>query len=91
MVVDYIAIFQPLYVSVTRPDGVRDHRFEQLHRASTRINFAGISLCAIAAVVACWPNQKMPVKLLSRAREEAVTFNDRLPDGRGSKDFRNPE
>ena len=58
MVVDYIAIFQPLYESVTRPDGVRDHRFMELHRASTRINFADVSLCAVAAILACWPNRK---------------------------------
>ena len=58
MVFDYIAIFQPLYASVTRPDGVRDHRFMELHRASTRINFADVSLCSVAAILACWPNRK---------------------------------
>ncbi len=58
MAIDYIAIFQPLYASVTRPDGVRDQRFMELHRASTQINFTDISLCAVAAILACWPNRK---------------------------------
>ena len=58
MVIDYIAIFQPLYASVTRPDGIRDQRFLELHQASTWINFTDISLCAVAAIIACCPERK---------------------------------
>lgn len=55
MVVDYVTIYSPLYAIVTDPSGVRDARFLELHRWSERINTVDVSLCLIAALVACWP------------------------------------
>lgn len=55
MAVDYVAIYSPLREIVTRPSGVRDARFVELHRWSERINTIDITLCLIAAFAVCWP------------------------------------
>ncbi len=55
MTVDYVTIFQPLYETVTRADGIRDERFQRLHIASTRINTLNVALCVMAAMLVCWP------------------------------------
>lgn len=55
MVVDYVAIYSPLYAIVTDPSGVRDAKFLELHRWSEQINTVDVALCLIAALVACWP------------------------------------
>ncbi len=60
MVVDYVAIYSPLYAIVTDPSGARDARFLELHRWSERINTVDVSLCLIAALVACWPQPQTP-------------------------------
>ena len=57
MGIDYVAIYQPLYAAVTRPDVIRDEYFVRLHRASTWINFVDMSFCAVAAISACWPER----------------------------------
>lgn len=57
MVVDYIAIYSPLYAIVTDPSGVRDARFLELHRWSEQINTVDVALCLIAAFVACLPEK----------------------------------
>ena len=54
MVVDYVAIYSPLYAIVTDPSGVRDARFIELHRWSEQINTVDVTLCLIAALTACW-------------------------------------
>lgn len=58
MVIDYVVIFQPLYATVTRPDGLRDEKFMRLHEASTHINAVDVTLCLIAAVLVCWPTSR---------------------------------
>ena len=62
MLVDYFAVYSPLYAIVTDPSGVRDARFLQLHRWSEQVNTIDVTLCAIAAVAACWP-EKLPQPL----------------------------
>ncbi len=57
MVTDYVVIYSPLHEMVTRPDGVRDARFQQLHRWSEQINTVDISLCLIAAIAVCWTDE----------------------------------
>lgn len=57
MLVDYVAIYSPLYEMVTRPSGVRDAHFEDLHRWSEQINSLHVGLSAIAAVLLCWPRK----------------------------------
>ena len=54
MLVDYLAIYSPLYAIVTDPSGVRDARFIELHRLSEQINTVDVTLCLIAALTACW-------------------------------------
>ena len=57
MVVDYVAIYSPLYAIVTDPSGVRDARFVELHRWSEQINTVDVTLCLIAALTACRPEK----------------------------------
>jgi phosphoglycerol transferase MdoB-like AlkP superfamily enzyme len=57
MLVDYVAVYSPLYAIVTDPSGVRDARFLQLHRWSEQINTADVTLCLVAAIAACWPEK----------------------------------
>jgi hypothetical protein len=57
MVVDYVAIYTPLYEIVTSPTAVRDARFVELHRWSERINTIDVLLCTIAALAVCWPTK----------------------------------
>ncbi len=57
MVVDYVAIYSPLYAIVTDPSGARDARFVELHRWSEQINTVDVTLCLIAALIACWPTK----------------------------------
>ena len=57
MVVDYVAIYSPLYAIVTDPSGVRDARFVELHRWSEQINTVDVTLCLIAALTACRPTK----------------------------------
>ena len=58
MIVDYFAIYSPLHAIVTDPSGVRNARFLQLHRWSEQINTVDVTLCAIAAITACWPEKR---------------------------------
>lgn len=58
MLVDYVAIYSPLYAIVTNPSGVRDARFLELHRWSERINTIDVTLCLIAAIAVCWPEKQ---------------------------------
>lgn len=60
MVVDYVAIYSPLFAIVTDPSGVRDARFLELHRWSEQINTLDVSLCLIAAIAVCWPERNSP-------------------------------
>ena len=55
MIVDYMAIYSPLYAIVTDPSGVRDTRFMELHHWSEQINTIDVTLCLIAALTVCWP------------------------------------
>lgn len=57
MTVDYVAIYSPLRDIVTNPSGVRDARFQELHRWSEQINTVDVTLCLIAAIAVCWPNE----------------------------------
>lgn len=60
MVVDYVAIYSPLFAIVTDPSGVRDAWFLELHRWSEQINTLDVSLCLIAAIAVCWPEKDPP-------------------------------
>ena len=60
MLVDYVAVYSPLYAIVTDPNGLRDARFQELHRRSEQINSIDVSLCLIAAIAVCWP-EKQPL------------------------------
>ena len=60
MLVDYFTIYSPLHAIVTDPSGVRDARFLQLHRWSEQINTIDVTLCAIAAIAVCWPEEATP-------------------------------
>lgn len=55
MSIDYATIYSPLFEIVSRPDGVRDARFQQLHRWSEQINTADLLVCLIAVVTICRP------------------------------------
>ena len=57
MLVDYVAVYSPLYAIVTNPDALRDARFQELHRWSEQINSIDVFLCLIAAITSCWPEK----------------------------------
>jgi hypothetical protein len=59
MLVDYFAVYSPLYAIVTNPNGVREARFVQLHRWSEQINTIDVTLCAVAAIAVCWPEKRL--------------------------------
>jgi len=58
MATDYFYIYSPLHEIVTRPDGVRDARFIELHHWSERINTIDATLCLVAAIAVCWPERR---------------------------------
>ena len=58
MATDYFYIYSPLHEIVTRPDGVRDARFMELHHWSERINTIDVTLCLVAAITVCWPERR---------------------------------
>lgn len=58
MFADYRFVYSPLHEIVTRPDGVRDAQFIELHRWSERINTIDVTLCLIAAITVCWPERR---------------------------------
>jgi hypothetical protein len=55
MMTDYFVVYSPLHEIVSRPDGVRDARFKELHDWSERINTIDVSLCLVAAITICSP------------------------------------
>ena len=57
MLVDYVAVYSPLYAIVTDPSGARDARFLELHRWSRHLNTLDVSLCLIAAFLVCLPDR----------------------------------
>ena len=53
MIGDYCFVYSPLHEIVTRPDGVRDARFKEIHDWSEWINTVDVGLCLIAAIAVC--------------------------------------
>ncbi len=58
MLVDYVAVFLPLYEIVSHPESARDERFSRLHQASKWLNFVDVALCTVAAIAVCWPTRE---------------------------------
>ena len=75
MVTDYLFVYSPLHEIVTRPDGVRDARFMELHRWSETINTIDVALCLVAAIAVCWPERL--AETLTRSASEDGRSRDR--------------
>jgi hypothetical protein len=55
MVADFFAVYRPMVEMITPPGRARPAEFRTYHRASVWLNTADVALCAVAAVLLCWP------------------------------------
>jgi uncharacterized membrane protein len=55
MVADFVAIYLPIVGMITPVGRARLAEFEGYHRASMVINAGDVALCAVAALLLCWP------------------------------------
>jgi glucan phosphoethanolaminetransferase (alkaline phosphatase superfamily) len=55
MAADFVAIYLPIVGMITPVGRARLAEFEGYHRASMIINASDVALCAIAALLLCWP------------------------------------
>jgi hypothetical protein len=56
---DFVAVYQPIADMITPPGRVHVAQFRDYHRASVWINVGHVGLCAVAAVLLCWPDSRM--------------------------------
>jgi hypothetical protein len=55
--VDYVAVYRPMAEMITPPGQVHVAQFRDYHRASVWVNVGHVGLCAVAALLLCWPNR----------------------------------
>jgi hypothetical protein len=55
MIADFYAVYRPMAAMITPPGRARSAEFRTYHRASVWLNTADVALCALAAVLLCWP------------------------------------
>jgi hypothetical protein len=55
MVIDYTAIYRPMAALIVPPGRPKAAEFGWYHGVSMSLNLCDVGLCAIAAVLACWP------------------------------------
>ena len=55
MIADFYAVYRPMVEMITPPGRARSSEFRTYHRASVWLNTADVALCAVAAVLLCWP------------------------------------
>jgi hypothetical protein len=61
MAADLVAVYRPMAEMITPPGRVRVAEFRDYHRASVWINVGHVGLCAVAAVLLCWPDSRVGV------------------------------
>ena len=69
---DYVAIFRPMAKMITPPGQVHAAEFRDYHRASVWINVGDVGLCALAAVLLCWPGGAAAVGSVAVAGRSVV-------------------
>lgn len=58
MIVDYLAVYQPLENMLAEAEEARPANFQSYHLASQYLNAAHVGLSFLAAVLICWPGSK---------------------------------
>ena len=58
MLVDYLAVYQPLERMLSASEEARPAEFETYHRASMYVNAGHVGLCVFASLLICWPGQR---------------------------------
>jgi hypothetical protein len=61
MAADFIAVYRPMADMISPPGRVHVAEFRDYHRASVWINVGHVGLCAVAAVLLCWPDGRVGV------------------------------
>ncbi len=52
---DFVSVYRPMVEMITPPGRAQPAEFQTYHRVSIWLNMGHIGLCALAAVVLCWP------------------------------------
>lgn len=58
MLVDYLAVYQPMERILAASAEGRPAEFEKFHRASMYVNAGHVGLCLLASLLICWPGQR---------------------------------
>jgi hypothetical protein len=58
MLADYVAVYRPMSAMITPPGRVRSELFRSYHSVSEWLNATALGLCALAAVLLCWPENR---------------------------------
>ena len=61
MAADFVAVYRPMVDMLTPPGRPHVAAFRSYHRVSIWLNVGHVGLCAIAAIVLCWPGNRRDV------------------------------
>jgi hypothetical protein len=62
MLADFVAVYRPMVAMITPPGRAYAAEFVSYHRMSIWFNSADVGLCAVAAVLLCWPDCRRDVR-----------------------------
>jgi hypothetical protein len=60
MGIDFVAVYRPMVELITPPGRAHLAEFRSYHRASVWLNVTHVGLCAVAALLLCWPDGHPP-------------------------------
>jgi hypothetical protein len=58
---DFVAVYSPMAKIITPPGQAHAAEFRSYHRASVWINVAHVGICAVAAMLLCWPARRADI------------------------------
>jgi hypothetical protein len=61
MAADFVTVYSPMAEMITPPGRAHVAEFQSYHRLSMWLNVGHVGLCAIAAVLLCWPGDRTAV------------------------------
>jgi hypothetical protein len=61
MAADFVTVYSPMAEMITPPGRAHVAEFRSYHRLSMWLNVGHVGLCAIAAVLLCWPGDRTDV------------------------------
>jgi hypothetical protein len=62
MLADFALVYRPMLEMITPPGRAHVAEFQSYHRVSIWLNIADVGLCAVAAVLLCWPDCRRDVR-----------------------------